>query len=323
MARWGAMPRDASRIVTLTLNPSVDVACEAEAVRPIRKTRTFIKALDPGGGGVNVSRVVQELGGDTLAVVTVGSGAAGSFLVELLAAAGVPHRAVPVRGRTRITQVVQDLSSGLEYRFVPEGPALEEAEWRGALAALAEEPGGWVVLSGSLPRGVPDDTWARAIQEARASGRKVVLDSSGPALRAALDAGGGVELVKPSQGEFEALLGRELREADAIAAAAAALARSGAARLVAVTLGHRGAVLASAERSWRLPAPDVPVRGASGAGDSFIAAMTLALARGDSPEDAFAWGSAAGGATVAASGTAHARRAEVEALYAEMRRHLA
>lgn len=311
------------RIVTLTLNPSVDVACEAEAVRPIRKTRTFIKALDPGGGGVNVSRVVRELGGDTLAVVTVGAGAAGSFLVELLAAAGVPHRAVPVRGRTRITQVVQDLSSGLEYRFVPEGPALEEAEWRGALAALAEEPGGWVVLSGSLPRGVPDDTWARAIQEARASGRKVVLDSSGPALRAALDAGGGVELVKPSQGEFEALLGRELREADAIAAAAAALARSGAARLVAVTLGHRGAVLASAERSWRLPAPDVPVRGASGAGDSFIAAMTLALARGDSPEDAFAWGSAAGGATVAASGTAHARRAEVEALYAEMRRHLA
>ena len=311
------------RIVTLTLNPSVDVACEAEAVRPVRKTRTFIKALDPGGGGVNVSRVVRELGGDTLAVVTVGSGAAGSFLVELLAAAGVPHRAVPVRGRTRITQVVQDLSSGLEYRFVPEGPALEEAEWRGALAALAEEPGGWVVLSGSLPRGVPDDTWARAIQEARASGRKVVLDSSGPALRAALDAGGGVELVKPSQGEFEALLGRELREADAIAAAAAALARSGAARLVAVTLGHRGAVLASAERSWRLPAPDVPVRGASGAGDSFIAAMTLALARGDSPEDAFAWGSAAGGATVAASGTAHARRAEVEALYAEMRRHLA
>jgi 6-phosphofructokinase 2 len=310
------------RIVTLTLNPSVDVACEAEAVRPIRKTRTFIKALDPGGGGVNVSRVVRELGGDTLAVVTVGAGAAGSFLVELLTAAGVPYRAVPIRGRTRITQVVQDLASGLEYRFVPEGPALEEAEWRGALAALAEEPGGWVVLSGSLPRGVPEDAWARAIQEARARGRKVVLDSSGPALRAALD-GGGVELVKPSQGEFEALLGRELREADAIAAAAAALARSGAARLVAVTLGRRGAVLASAERCWRLPAPDVPVRGASGAGDSFIAAMTLALARGAAPEDAFAWGSAAGGATVAASGTAHARRAEVEALHAEMRRHLA
>jgi len=244
-------------------------------------------------------------------------------LAELLATIGTPHRAVPIRGRTRVSQVVQDRASGLEYRFVPEGPALEEAEWRTALAALDEEAGGWVVLSGNLPRGVPEDLWARATREARARGQKVVLDSSGPALRAALDAGGGLELVKPSQGEFEALLGRELRETDAIAAAATELARSGAARLVAVTLGHRGAVLASAERSWRLPAPDVPVRGASGAGDSFVAAMTLALARGASPEDAFAWGSAAGGATVAVSGTAHARRAEVEALYAEMRHRLA
>lgn len=314
------MPNDAPRIITLTLNPSVDLAYEAEAVRPIRKIRTFGETVDAGGGGVNVSRVVRELGGDTLAVVTSGGGA-GRFLTDLLTAAGTPHRCVPIRGRTRISQVVQDRSSGLEYRFVPEGPVLEESEWRAALSALAEEAGSWVVLSGSLPQGVPGDVWTQAIGEARARGQKVVLDSSGPALRAALDAGG-VELVKPSQGEFEALVGRELREADAIATAAMALARSGAARLVAVTLGHRGAVLASAEQSWRLPAPDVPVRGASGAGDSFVGAMTLALARGSPPEDAFVWGSAAGGATVAASGTAHARRKEVEALYAEMRHHL-
>ncbi|GGG40378.1 phosphofructokinase [Caldovatus sediminis] len=310
------------RIVTLTLNPAVDLACEAEAVRPVRKIRTSGETYDAGGGGVNVSRVTRELGGETLAVVMTG-GVAGRFLEELLDEAGVPRRSVAIRGRTRITMVVHDRASGLEYRFIPEGPALEEAEWRAALAALAEEPGGWVVLSGSLARGVPEDFYARAIREARARGRRVVLDTSGAALRAAL-AEGGVELVKPSLGEFEALLGRALKETAAIEAAAAELARSGAARLVAVTLGHRGAVLASAEgKTWRLPAPDVPVRGASGAGDSFVAAMTVALARGAAPEDAFVWGSAAGGATVASPGTAHARRADVEAIYARLRPQLA
>jgi 6-phosphofructokinase 2 len=310
------------RIVTLTLNPAVDLACEAEAVRPVRKIRTSGETYDAGGGGVNVSRVTRELGGETLAVVMTG-GVAGRFLEELLDEAGVPRRSVAIRGRTRITMVVHDRASGLEYRFIPEGPALEEAEWRAALAALAEEPGGWVVLSGSLARGVPEDFYARAIRDARARGRRVVLDTSGAALRAAL-AEGGVELVKPSLGEFEALLGRELKETAAIEAAAAELARSGAARLVAVTLGHRGAVLASAEgKTWRLPAPDVPVRGASGAGDSFVAAMTVALARGAAPEDAFVWGSAAGGATVASPGTAHARRADVEAIYARLRPQLA
>ena len=310
------------RLVTLTLNPAVDLACEAEAVRPVRKIRTTGETYDAGGGGVNVSRVAHELGGDTLAVVTTG-GVAGRFLEELLDEAGVPRRSVPIRGRTRIAMVVHDRASGLEYRFIPEGPELQEAEWRAALAAVAEEPGDWVVLSGSLPRGVPEDFYARALREARGRGRRVVLDTSGAALRAAL-AVGGVELVKPSLGEFEALLGRELREAAAIEAAATEFARTGAARLVAVTLGHRGAVLASAEgRTWRLPAPDVPVRGASGAGDSFVAAMTLALARGAPPEEAFVLGSAAGGATVAARGTAHARRADVEALYATLRRQLA
>lgn len=307
------------RIVTLTLNPSVDLASEAEAVRPVRKIRTVNETYDAGGGGVNVSRVVRELGGDTLAVVTSG-GVAGRFLEELLEGAGVPHRPVPIAGRTRISQVVQDRSSGLEYRFIPEGPALSAAECRAALDAVAEEAGGWLVLSGSLPRGVPEDYFAQAAREAHARGQQVVLDSSGAALRAAVVGSGGVALMKPSLGEFEALLGRELKEASDIEQAALEFARSGAARLVAVTLGHRGAVLATAEgQCWRLPAPDVPVRGASGAGDSFVAAMTLALSRGATLPDAFAWGSAAGGATVSASGTAHASRAEVERLFPIMR----
>lgn len=309
-----------SLIVTFTPNPSVDLGCEAEAVHPVRKIRTTNERFDPGGGGVNVARVVRELGGETLAVLLTG-GVTGRFIEELIDAAGVPRRSVEIAGRSRISQVVQDLSSGLEYRFVPEGPEIAEAEWRAGLVTLAEVGGGWLALSGSLPRGMPDDFFAQAVAAAVARGQRVVLDSSGPALRAAL-AAGGLELVKPSLGEFETLLGRKLPESADQEAAALDLARSGAVRLVAVTLGHRGAVLASAERVWRLPAPNVQVRGAAGAGDSFVAAMTLALARGEAPEQAFAWGSAAGGATVAQSGTAHAKKADVEIIYQQMRRHL-
>ncbi|MGG5888962.1 1-phosphofructokinase family hexose kinase [Falsiroseomonas sp. HC035] len=311
---------DTQTILTLTANPSVDLACEAEAVRPVRKIRTKNERFDPGGGGVNVARVVRELGGQALAVLLAG-GVTGRLIEELVDAAGIPRRSVPIAGRTRISQIVQDLSSGLEYRFVPEGPEIAPAETAAALELLAREAGEWLVLSGSLARGMPVDFFATAARQARARGQRVVVDSSGAPLRAAIEAGG-LELVKPSLGEFEVLVGRKLPEAADQDAAVLDLARSGAVKLVALTLGHRGAVLANAERVWRLPAPDVPVRGAAGAGDSFVAAMTLALARGDAPAEAFAWGSAAGGATVAQPGTAHAKRAEVEALYGQMRRLL-
>jgi 6-phosphofructokinase 2 len=308
------MPAATPRIVTLTLNPTIDLACEAERVQPVRKTRTFAERHDPGGGGVNVARVVRELGGETLALILSGS-VTGHFLEELLSEGGVPFRAIRIGGRTRISQTVLDRSSGQEYRFVPEGPTVAEPEWRAVLEAVeaAAEPGGWLVASGSLPRGVPDDFYVRVAEVTARKGARLVLDTSGPALRAAI-AAGGVELVKPSQGEFESLVGRPLREPAAQEAAARELVAGGRVRLAAVTLGHLGAFLADPEGVLRLPALDVPVRGAVGAGDSFVGAMTLALARGRSARDAFAWGVAAGAAAVSNAGTAHPRRAAVEAL---------
>lgn len=299
-------------ITTLTLNPTIDLASEAKAVQPVRKVRTFNEREDPGGGGVNVSRVVRELGGETLAIILAG-GVTGRFLEELLDEAEVRRRSIPIAGRTRISQTVLDQGSGQEYRFVPEGPRVSDAEWSAALAALEDIEGGWLVASGSLPDGIPDDFYARAAQIARQRGLRFVLDTSGAALRLALETGG-VELAKPSQGEFEALIGRELRDPVALEQAAVELVRSGRVRCLAVTLGHQGALLATADGILRLPALDVVVRGAVGAGDSFLAAMTLALARGRTVEDAFAWGVAAGSAAVSSAGTAHPRRAEVEAL---------
>jgi len=305
-----------SLVTTLTLNPTIDLASEAEMVHPVRKIRTSGERQDPGGGGVNVARVVRELGGETQAIILAG-GVTGRFLEELLEEGGVPHHSIPIGGRTRISHTVLERKTGLEYRFVAEGPTVTEPEWQAALAAVAELRQGWLVASGSLPPGVPADFYARLAAQAARQGLRCVLDTSGEALGLAVRQGG-LELVKPSLGEFETLMGRPLREPAAQEAAAMELVRAGGTRMVAVTLGSDGALLATAEGTLRLPALPVKVRGAVGAGDSFLAAMTLALARGDAPTDAFAWGVAAGAAAVSNAGTAHPTREEVAALRARI-----
>jgi len=300
------------RIITLTLNPAVDLACEADAVQPTRKVRTTTEQFDPGGGGINVARVVNELGGESLAVLMAG-GATGQFLRELLDREGVACRVVPVAGLTRISVAIHERSSGLEYRFVPEGPTVSDAEWHALFEALAELDGDWLVASGSLPRGVPEDFYARLAALAASRRQHFVLDSSGSALKAAL--GKGISLIKPSLSEFEGLVGHEVRDPREQDTEAVRLARAGAARLVVVSLGAAGAVMASDRGSLRLPAPRVQVRSAVGAGDSFVAAMTLGLARGLPAEDAFAWGIAAGSAAVMRYGTAHPQRSDIDMLH--------
>lgn len=302
----------APRLVTLTLNPALDFATSAQTVRPTHKIRTFGEHLDPGGGGINVARVVHELGGAVQAILLAG-GTTGQLVAELLAEAGVPHQVVPTRGRTRISLTVIEQSTGLEYRFVPEGPVLTETEWQAVLDLLETVEGDWLVASGSIPRGVPVDIYARVARIAARRGQRFVLDTSGPALQAAL--GSGIELLKPSLGELEALLGRPLRDAAAQEAEAAALVRAGAARMVALTLGREGAVLATADGILRLKPEETDVQSAVGAGDSFLGAMALAFARGEAPVQALAWGIAAGSAAISGIGTARLTRADVEARY--------
>jgi 6-phosphofructokinase 2 len=304
------------RIATLTVNPTVDIASDTDAVRPIHKLRTYAEMQDPGGGGVNVSRVIHELGGNVLALVMSG-GFPGHFLEELLAEEQVPCCPLHISGRTRISYTVQDRTTGKEYRFVPEGPRVTEREWQSALEALDETDADWIVASGSLAPGMPTDFYARAADSARRRGRHFVLDTSGPPLRAAL--GHGLALIKPSFGEFEALIGHTLRRRDELEDAALRLVQVGSAERVAVTMGREGAMLANAKGVLRLPPIEVEARGAVGAGDSFMGALVLALARGASDADAFAWGMAAGAAAVMHSGTAHPARADVEALHARLR----
>ncbi|WP_137390382.1 1-phosphofructokinase family hexose kinase [Rhodoligotrophos defluvii] len=306
-------------IVTLTLNPSIDGAAQTHVVRPIRKIRTSDERYDPGGGGINVARVVQELGGTAFATYLAG-GATGRVLDDLLESAAIMRRRISIDDHTRISHAVYERSSGLEYRFVPEGPVVREAEWRACLEALEDLDCDYLVASGSLPRGIPEDFYAIIADRADRNGFKLVLDTSGAALRRALERG--VHLVKPNLGEFESMRGRKLPNPALQEEAARELVRSGAAEIVALTLGRDGALLVSDQSVLRLAAPDVTVKSAVGAGDSFVAAMTLGLARERPVADAFAYGMAAGAAAVLSAGTGLCRREDVERLYGEIKMNL-
>jgi len=301
----------ASRIITVTVNPAIDLATAAESIHATRKIRTSDEQYFPGGGGLNVARVVQELGGSATALMLAG-GITGRFLGELLDEAGVCWHAIPVNGRTRISLNIFERSTGLEYRFVPDGPVVGEEEWRALLSLVERASGAWLVASGSLGPGIPQDFYTQLAHIAQARGQNFALDTSGPALAAGL--GRELTLLKPSLGEFESLCRRELGDPVRLEVEALDFVRSGAARMLAVTLGAEGAILATPEGVLRLGAPRIAVRSAVGAGDAFLAGMILALAGGLAPAAALAWGVAAGCSAVSGAGTAQVRRAEVEAL---------
>lgn len=301
------------RVATLTLNPAIDGACEAEAVFPTHKIRTRGERYDPGGGGINVARVLARLG-ETVEVVYLAGGATGALLDDLLDQHGIERWRISIHDHTRQSLAVYERSSGKEFRFVPEGPLVSETEWRATYDHCASLDHGWLVASGSLPRGVPVDFYARLAGTVRPHDMKLVVDTSGPALREAV-AAGGLFLIKPSQGEFEALAGRRLKGAEAIGRAALELVRTGRVEHVAVTLGHEGAVLAHAGGVVHRPALDVPVQSATGAGDSFVAGMVHGFLRGEDALGAFRWGMAAGTAAVLNPGTDLAHPDDVRRLW--------
>ncbi len=301
------------RIVTVTANPAVDVSTSVARIEPDEKLRGHGSRIDPGGGGVNVSRVVHRLGGDTLAVVALG-GTEGEAYRRLLEAEGVPLLVVPIAGETRQNFAVHDEATGGHFRFVLEGPSMSDAEWRSLATAVrgAVRVGDWMVCSGSMPPGAPEDAAAQLVRVARDVGAHPVVDSSGPALAAAVAAG--PELVKPSRRELEELVGRPLPDDDALLEAASALIRDHGVGLVAVTLGGDGALLVSADGAARLPAADIVPVSTVGAGDSFLAGMVQRLAEGRPLAQALRTALAAGAATAAGAGTRLASAAEIAAI---------
>jgi 6-phosphofructokinase 2 len=304
-------------IVTLTMNPAIDTSTRTPTVAAEHKLRCGPPRHDPGGGGVNVARAISQLGG-AARVLYMAGGLNGQLLQQLLDQLAVPQQPITITSATRQSFTILEESSTLQYRFNLPGPTIQEDEWPIALNMLAEldPPPAYLVASGSLPPGVPDDFYAQVAELGRVRGMRVIVDTSGQALCKAAEAG--VFLLKPNLRELGMLAGRELASDADQEQVARDLVGSGCCEAVLVSLGAAGALLVTAEICRRVRSPTVPIISKVGAGDSTVAGITLALARSQPLEEAARFGIACGAAAVMTPGTELCRRADAERLYAQL-----
>ena len=302
------------RVLCLTMNPSVDLATETPRVLPTHKLRCTDAVHDAGGGGINVARVIIRLGGRCESVCPAG-GPSGHWLEVRMAQDGLHNTTIPIAEETRVSFCVHEGETGEEFRFVMPGPRLAPTEWQACLDHLSRLPAfpDYLVASGSLPPGVPEDFYAQLARLCRERGARLVMDASGPALAAALAEG--VFLWKPNLKELGEFTGTALSTPAEWQAAAARCVHQGRADVVALTLGHLGALLVTREGAWSAPPLPIEVASAVGAGDSFVGGMVWALQDGLTLQEAFAWGVAAGSAALLSVSTGLSRREDAAQWY--------
>ena len=305
-------------IVTLTINPAIDIFVNVGQVEPTAKMRCSQPKRDPGGGGINVARVAHRLGSSVAAIYPTG-GAIGKLLQRLVEREGIDSLVTPSHVETRENFTAYEESTGAQYRFVLPGATLHRAEWEACLERLASLPASpkFFVASGSEPPGVPDDFFARAVRLAKRHGARTVVDTTGAALKAVLAEG--VTLIKPNLVELTAFVDGPLdNDADCIAACRK-LTDSGRVEVVALTLGEQGALLVTATQAWRAQPMAIDAVSTVGAGDSFLGGLVSALAAGQPLEQAFRVAVAAASAAVMSPGTELCRETEVKRLLPQVK----
>lgn len=303
-------------LVTLTLNPALDVTVVSPPVVPSRKLRCGQPLFEAGGGGVNIAKVAHVLGVEAAAVYPYG-GDSGAQMSALLEEHAVIEHPIRIAGATRESFTALEAGGDNEFRFVLPGPELLPNELDRCLETLAKAVVGSriVALSGSLPPGVPTSVVAEVAAIARDAGARLVLDSSGDALR---EAGGGIFLVKPSVGELRDWVGRELADDDAIADAARAIIADGIVEIAVVSLGPDGALLVTADETVRVPAINAPVRSTVGAGDSMVAGLITGFLQERSLADTLSLGIACATAALLTPGSEVCRREDIDRFYAQL-----
>jgi 6-phosphofructokinase 2 len=288
------------KIATLTLNPALDKSSSTERLVPEQKLRCSPMRLDAGGGGINVSKGIHKLGGESTAVFPAG-GHNGRTLQELLRSTGIHTEVLPVEGETRENISITETASNIQYRFTLPGMQLTEKEADACLDILRRLRPNYLVSSGSLPPGLPETYFEQVAAFAKEIGARFILDTSGAPLAAAADEG--LFLLKPNLGELSALVGVEKLEMNQIDDAALEIIHQGKCEIVVVSLGPQGALLVSREGFEHIPAPTVLKQSTVGAGDSMVAGMVWALSQGKSYRDMARIGVACGSAATMNKGT--------------------
>ena len=307
------------KIVTITLNPSIDKSTSVKAIVPEKKLRCAEPKFEPGGGGVNVSRAIKKLGGNSTAVYFAG-GYSGKFFTSLLEQEGIDSLVVPIEHTTRENMIVVDDSNNLQYRFGMPGPTVkpEELELFFELLANMKEVE-YIIVSGSLPEGVDDDFFSKLVAICTQIKARLIVDTSGEPLRKAINEG--VFMIKPNLGELSMLNGvEELDDADVVASARSIIDKGGA-EVIVVSMGAAGATLVTRDEVFYCPSPTVRKKSTVGAGDTMVAGMVLAMCDKYSLQDVLRYGVAAGTATTMNAGTELCKKNDVERLFSYLKKY--
>lgn len=289
-------------ITSLTINPALDKNAKVAGLIATQKLKCHSIHYQPGGGGVNVSRMLHRLGEKTNCVFPSG-GHTGKHLNDLLLKEGVPAMQIPVKEWTRENLSVVDEHTKLQYRFGMPGGTLYNSELKTIQTFVDKQLNekDILVLSGSLPEGIPTDYYTQWIAHTSLKNIKVVIDTSGPALMEALKEP--VFLLKPNQKELAQLAGKSFLSSAEQEAVALEMIATKKATYIVVSLGARGAFLASKEGVVYQPTPSVAVESTIGAGDSMVAGLIYAIKNNFADRDILKWGVACGVATTMSEGT--------------------
>lgn len=307
-----------NKIITITLNPAIDKTTSTDKIVPEKKLRCVHPAYEPGGGGINVSRALQHLGCESLAMYFSG-GFNGIFFNNLLDKENIKSLIVAVKGHTRTNLIVVEKSTGLQFRFGMESQPVEEGEWKLFLEKLeAQNDFEYVVASGSLPEGVPLDFFGRVSAIVKKKNAKLIVDTSGEALKQAIREG--VFMIKPNWGELSFLYGKEELQKDEIVAAAQSIIKNKGCEVMVVSMGKDGAMLITVNEYWHVVPPNITIKSTVGAGDSMVAGMVYALSKGFGWKDVLRYGVSCGTAATMNEGTALCKKEDVERLFAALQK---
>lgn len=299
-------------IITLTINPSLDKSTQFTGLVAEQKIRCKTPRYDAGGGGINVSKAISRLGGETLCVFTSG-GSPGIKLEELVRQEGIAIKTITTQNWTRENLVALDTNTNAQYRFCFPGTSISDAEKEAIIQTIRELKPNFLVVSGSLNEGLSTDFYQHIADLAKNSGTKLIVDTSGEALKKVLEKG--VYLAKPNIGELAKLIGVERLEIDEVATAARTLIEKGCAEIIVVSLGAEGAILVTATQTEFVSAPNVVKKSTVGAGDSMVGAMVWALSQNKSLKEVVQWGVACGSAATMNEGTQLFKLEDAKRLY--------
>lgn len=302
-----------NKIITITFNPAIDKSTTIPALLPEKKLACAVPVFEPGGGGINVARAIKKLGAKATAVYLSG-GYTGQFLAQLLEKEGILSINIPIKDHTRENLVVMDISTNQQYRFGMPGPTVTEEEYAPVLELLKKSvPDTFIVVSGSIPPGIPPAILQEIARIAKEQRAKLVVDISGDAMKYALKEG--IFLLKPNLAELAALTGSDHLMEDEIAAAARQIVNRQQSAAVVVSLGPSGALLVTRNEQVLVPAPVVKKVSTVGAGDSMVAGMVLRLSKGAGFLSATRYGVACGTAATLNPGTALCKKEDVDKIH--------